>query len=396
MKQTSTALLIFVILVIGTLPQISTDLYTPSLPAIAHGLNAHVSLVQMSISLFILSQAVMQLFYGPLSEGIGRRLSVLLGISIAAVGGVLCLLAKNIDMLLLGRLIQGAGAGACSALFRSIARDVFSGEALSKAVAICSNFVIFSVVAAPFIGGVIQQYFNWRVVFLMLVVYTIFSWLVVKFLFKETSQHHNKDRLKLGFVFKTYVGLFANRHFMSYSLCVFLAMGGLMSWIVSGPVILIKLLGISPAEFGTLTVFAGMMMFFANMTNIRLVKKIGMEKTIRAGLSIMLFAGVLMLALKFLLPMGVLVVLIPAMIFIFGATLIWPNTFALAFGPLAHIAGYAGSVYGFIQVFGGAVFGLIISHIAEQSQLPLACMLIVSAVGAIVVLKILGKPAQSS
>lgn len=396
MKKQSTALVLFVILVVGTLSQVSTDLYTPSLPAIAHSLGAHVNLAQLSVSLFILSLAVAQLFYGPLSEGIGRRLSLLLGISIAIVGSLLCLFAKNIDMLLLGRLIQGAGAGACASLFRSIFRDSFSGAELSRVLSYITNIVILSVVAAPFIGGFVQQYLGWRAVFVILTAYTIFAFLVVTFLFKETNQHHHKDRLKLSFIAKTYASLFVNRNFMGYSICVFLAIGGLFSWIISGPIVLINIVGISPAEFGMLTIFTGIMMFFANIFNAKLVKRLGSTKMIYIGLSIMLFSGLLMLAFKVLLPIGVLVVLVPAMSFVFGATMIWPNTFALAFGPLGHIAGYAGAVYGFIQTMGGALFGLVISHIAEHSQLPLACMLIVSAASAAAALRFIPKPERLS
>lgn len=394
MKQASVGFSIFIILVVGVLSQISTDLYTPSLPAIARGLNVDVNLAQMSVSLFILSQAFTHLFYGPLSEGVGRRITLLFGIAIAGVGSLLCLFAKNIDILLLGRVIQGAGAGACTALFRSIARDRFSGEQLSGAMAIASNFVVLSIVAAPFVGGIIQQFLDWRAVFFILTLYTVFTWCVVKFLYKETSQHHHKDRLKLGFILHTYRSLFGNRHFIAYSLCVFLTSGGMISWIVSGPVVLIKLVGITPAEFGTLTVFIGMMMLLANFINVRIIKKIGMKNTIYIGLSIMLFSGLLMMGLKFIFPIGILVVFIPALVFVFGATFIWPNTFALAFGPLGEIAGYAGSVYGFIQVLGGAVFGMVVSHISEQSQLPVAWMFVVSAVGGLLVIRLMtSKPA---
>lgn len=393
MAQTKNILTIFLmILMIGTLPQISTDLYTPSIPAIAQSFAVPVNWVQMSLSLFVVTQAITQLFYGPLSDGIGRRKTLLIGFFIAIIGSGVCLFASNIEMLLLGRLIQGLGAGACSALFRSIFRDSFTGEQLSKLAAYLSNIVILSVVAAPFFGGLIQQYAGWRVVFICLTVYTITTFVVTFFCFKETSVHHHKDRLKLSFIAKTYFDLFCNRQFMGYTLCVFLSYGGLFAWITSGPVVLIKLVGISPSEFGMLTIFGGLAMFVANTINGKLVTKLGMPAMMRIGFLFMFLGGASMLLLAFAFPMHVITVLLPAVIFLFGVTFIFPNTFASAFAPLGHVAGYAGAVYGFVQTIGGAVFGLLLSHIVEHTQIPLAMMLITSSVLAFCSLTFLVKP----
>ena len=121
-----------IILFLCILPQAATDLYLPSLAAMAHYFSVNIDLAEWSIALYMIGMAASQLLYGPLSEGLGRKKPLLLGLIISFIGCLLCLFAQNIETLLLGRLLQGFGAGACSCLFRAMLRDLFKGELLVK------------------------------------------------------------------------------------------------------------------------------------------------------------------------------------------------------------------------------------------------------------------------
>src|SRR5690348_2866747 len=108
-----------IILLVGCSAQIASDIYAPSLPAISLALNTSIMHVQFSMVIYMFGLAISQLFYGPLSEGFGRRLPLMLGLSLMVVGNIFSLMAPSIGLLILGRLIQGCGAGACSVLWRS-------------------------------------------------------------------------------------------------------------------------------------------------------------------------------------------------------------------------------------------------------------------------------------
>ncbi len=114
-----------IILLIGCLSQMGSDIYSPSVPAIAQALHTHLGLVQWTMAIYMLGVALSLLFYGPLSDSIGRKKPLIIGLSLVLLGNVICLLSRNINTLLIGRFVQGCGAGACAGLWRAIFRDVF-------------------------------------------------------------------------------------------------------------------------------------------------------------------------------------------------------------------------------------------------------------------------------
>ncbi len=379
--------ILLIILLVATLTQISTDMYIPSLPGIAHHFHVSVGASQATMSLFILGVAITGLIFGYLSEIIGRRSTIVIGILIGIVGALICLFAPSIGILQLGRFVQGCGLGACSALWRSIFRDTYSGDELARVGSYLANFVLVSVVLAPFIGGYIEQYTSWRVTFIVLSAWSVIVLGMVVFLFKETGRHHGKHRAGLKFMLKTYGELIRCRHFMGFTFCSFLSYGGLFAWLTSGPVVLIKGAGISPVLFGWLSIITGAAMAAGGMVNGKLVKRVGSRNMMQRGWGIMVVAGILMAGGYYLWGIDVYTVLIPAVVFIFGSTLTFANAFSNAFANIGHIAGYGGGLYSTIQLIGGAVFSAILSHLSTTNQLPMAWLFVASAMLSWVVYK---------
>ena len=93
------------------LTQFAADIYSPSLPAISLALNTSIDNVQWSMSVYMFGIASSQLIYGPLSEGLGRKPPMIFGLLIMLMGSIICALTESIDQLILGRFVQGAGAG---------------------------------------------------------------------------------------------------------------------------------------------------------------------------------------------------------------------------------------------------------------------------------------------
>ena len=377
-NKTSYLWIFTLIVMIGSLTQIATDLYTPSLPAIAHFFHVRIGLSQLTLTVFMAGVAVTNLIYGPLSEGIGRRKAILIGLSIATVGAFISLSAHNIHTLLLGRLIQGIGCGSC-ALWRSIFRDTFTGDDLSKYGSYLGNIIIFTVVAAPFLGGYFQALAGWRLAFGFLTVYSFIIILFVIFGFKETHTSQDFSKLKPSFMLKAYGELLTHRTFMGICLAVFLSYGGMFAWVTVGPALLIHHLGVSPIFYGYLSIIAAAAMFFAGLFNGKVVKKYGANKMLNIGWLIMFIGGLSLLAQIAFISANVTSIMVSVFIFIFGATLIWPNAVANAFTPFGHIAGTAAALYAFLQLLGAAVFSLVLAHLPD-TRLSLAVAFIASAV----------------
>ena len=376
--MSSKFLIFLVVVLIGCLAGVSSDIYIPSLPAIAGDLKTSIDEVQWTIAIFMLGLSISQLVYGPISDAIGRRLPLIIAMLIMILGSFICFYAINIKILIFGRFIQGLGAGAGASLWRAIFRDSFDGADLPKYGGYLSIIIPFVVPTSAIIGGYLQTYFGWRSSFLFLILYSLVTIFIVLFRFKETSAHHHKDRLSRKFFVEAFGQLLSSSVFMGYTICTFLSYGAFFAWFTVSPVLLIKVVGISQIEFGWITsIGGGGTMILAGLFNGKMVAKFGSHFMLRTGWALMFLAGSLMMILKFIYGINVVVIVIPMILFYFGSTLIWPSVFAGAFAPFGKIAGYAASLYSFMQLGGGAVISALASYLPDNDQIPLAFIFIV-------------------
>ena len=374
-------LLFINILLVACLTSVATDIYAPSLTAIASTMHVSVSLAQFSLTVFMMGLAFSQLIYGPISEGVGRRIPLITGLLIFICGRLLSILATHIELLILGRLVQGLGAGACSALWRSIFRDVYQGDELSKYGAWVSVIVTFFVPAVPVLGGYFQKYIGWQANFGFLIFYSAVTLLLIVYIFKETSQHHHPERLKSPFILQAFKQLLTSPIFMGYTLAVFFCYGAFFSWFTVGPILLIKHIGLSPVEFGWISFIIGAgAMALAGAINGLIIERFGGKFMLRFGWATMFISGCLLLIGYSIFGLNLYAIIVPVFLFYFGVTFIWPNAFAGAFTPFGTIAGYAGSLYSFMQLGGGALIGSATAWLPASSPLPLAVIFITAPI----------------
>ncbi|MBS0286265.1 MAG: multidrug effflux MFS transporter [Proteobacteria bacterium] len=389
-------LLFFIIILAACLTQIAADIYTPSIPAIADHFDSTFQWVQWTMASYVFGVAVSQLFYGPLSEGIGRKKPIIIGLGIMLLGSLLAWMSTNVIFLIIARLIQGIGAGACAALWRSIIRDVLSGAQLAKYGSYFAIVITFVVPAAPTLGGYFQEYFGWQASFVFMIFYTLIALVTFVYGFSETSVHHHPDKINYTFAKDTFATLIKSPLFMGVTVCTFLSYGSLFASITIAPILLIHHLEMNTVAFGWL-MFMGTALAYSlsGFTNGKLVTRFGIVNMMRLGLFIMLIAGILMLMVSTFFELSVLSVVLPIFLFYYGSTFIWPNAFALAFSPFGHIAGYAGALYGAMQIGGGAVITGLVSLLPESNQITLAMtILCTTSLAWIVLEKISAKPKE--
>ena len=149
--------ILMAMLIIST-GQVGVSIYLPSLPMISKALQISQSDVQLLVTLFLIGFGVSQLFYGPLSDAIGRRPVFLLGQGIYLTGTLMCILfTHNIWILVLGRLLQGLGSGSASVLGRSVLRDCYDGRELTKALSYVSVTASIMPVLAPVLVAAVGE-----------------------------------------------------------------------------------------------------------------------------------------------------------------------------------------------------------------------------------------------
>ncbi|MEO8321426.1 MAG: MFS transporter, partial [Bradyrhizobium sp.] len=187
-EASSTVVQIAVLAALAATGTLATNILLPSLPQMAASLNVSSAAVTSAITIFLAVFAVGQLVVGPISDRYGRRWPVLIGFAVFFAGSVWCGLATDLPGLLTGRVIQAAGACATSVLSRAIARDMFSGAALARAMALIMIAMAAAPGFSPLLGGALDHYFGWRSEFVLVAVFAGLGALAYSRVFGET--HH--------------------------------------------------------------------------------------------------------------------------------------------------------------------------------------------------------------
>ena len=382
--------LLSVMILVACLTGFASDIYTPSFSNMAQDFCVPIYNIQNSMVIFMLGVSISQLIYGPLSEIIGRRIPLTIGLVIMFIGSVICLYAPDINLLLIGRFIQGSGAGACACLWRSIFRDSFNSTQISKYGGYLGIIMVFIVAASPALGGYLESYFGWRASFLAVTIYSLATLLLVWFVLHETSTSHHKDRFNIHFFVNAFGQLLSSPIFMGYAFCTFLTYGAFFSWFVLGSVLLIDNLGITATTFGLINLFlGGTSMALAGFFNGKMVTRLGTYSMLRLGWGLMFLSGVIIALSSYIYGQTLLSIMLSLFVFLFGTTLIWPNSFAGAFAPFGTIAGCAGALYSFIQLGGGVIIGWLSSFFLTKNPYSLSIVFIFTSIAAWIIFELI-------
>src|SRR6266513_3996649 len=212
-ETSSTTAEIAVLAMLAATGTLATNILLPSLPQMAASLKVSSAAVTSAITIFLAVFALGQLVVGPISDRYGRRWPVLTGLVVFLAGSIWCGLATDLPSLLTGRVIQAAGACATSVLSRAIARDLFSGAALARAMALIMIAMAAAPGFSPLLGGALDHYFGWRSEFIFVGVFAAIGAIAYATVLGET---HRSTRIPLNplAIGKNYLGLIADRRFL--------------------------------------------------------------------------------------------------------------------------------------------------------------------------------------
>src|SRR6202158_2747521 len=236
-ELSSTVLQIAVLAALAATGTLATNILLPSLPQMAASLNVSSAAVTSAITIFLAVFALGQLVVGPISDRYGRRWPGLTGFGGFLGGSIWGALAPDLPGLLIGRVIQAAGACATSVLSRAIARDLFSGAALGRAMALIMIAMAAAPGFSPLLGGALDHAFGWRSEFVFIGVFAGLGALAYAAVLGET---HRSTRTPLDplAIARTYFALSTDRRFLIPAATVSLIMGGLFAMFSAAPRIL--------------------------------------------------------------------------------------------------------------------------------------------------------------
>ena len=358
----------------GTL---ATNILLPSLPQMAASLNVSSAAVTSAITVFLAVFALGQLVVGPLSDRYGRRWPVLTGFAVFIAGSVWCSLATDLSGLLTGRVIQAAGACATSVLSRAIARDLFSGAALGRAMALIMIAMAAAPGFSPLLGGALDHTFGWRSEFIFVGAFAAIGAIGYGAVLGET---HHSTRIPLNplAIAKNYFSLIADRRFLIPAATVSLIMGGLFAMFSAAPRVLIEGLHFTPIQLGLFFAGTVMIVFAAGMLATKLGPRFGLDRSITGGLLTAATGSIAILLVSILHP-SFLPFLAAMCVFLLGMGIVNPLGTAQALSPFGEKAGAASALLGFWQMMGAAIGVWLAATVSHDAMFALGTVLTVAS-----------------
>jgi DHA1 family bicyclomycin/chloramphenicol resistance-like MFS transporter len=354
------------------LTALSIDVMLPALPQMrAEFAIDDPNRQQLVLTSYVAGFAAGQLFHGPLSDWLGRKPVLLVGLAVFALASFLCLAAHSFETLLAARFLQGLACAAPRVVAVAVVRDTYGGRRMAEVMSFVMMIFIVVPVIAPTLGSAVLLLGSWHLIFAFLCAFAlvVLAWSGLRL--PETHPATVREPMTLGWVARAFGQAIATPQTCGYTLATGVIFGSLMGYINSAQQIFVDAYSAGawfPVLFGCVAATLALAAFF----NSRFVMTLGMRRVSHAAL--LGFAATALVHLGIALatgqpPLALFVALMALMLFCFG--LIMPNFNALAMEPMGRIAGTASSFFGAVTTGLGAALGLWVGQQYDGSVTPL-------------------------
>ena len=272
---------------------LSTDIYLPAMPVMRQDLQGDV---ELTLTGFLIGFAIAQLIWGPISDHLGRRLPLFIGMLIFTLGSVGCALSKNIEQMVFWRIVQALGACTGPMLARAMVRDLFTS---TQAVQMLSTLTIIMAIApiiGPLLGGQMLRLASWHAIFWLLGIISL-SMFIALYWLPETLPPERRRRASLGQAFGNYLGLLSTPAFMSYTLCVTFFYVSAYAFIAGSPFVYINHFGVSSQHYGWLFAVNILGVMGLSFINRRLIRTVKLDTLLRSATTVAMLATLLLAGL---------------------------------------------------------------------------------------------------
>jgi len=372
--------LVLILSLLSMMGALSIDAYLPALPAISHDFGSTSAAVQQTLTLYIISFAIMALFYGTLSDSFGRRSIILYSLACYFVSTVGAAFAPSLSWLLFFRLMQGLFAGSGPVISRAIIGDFFSGAEAQKIMAYTSAVFGLAPAIAPILGGWILAHSDWRTIFYVIAIFSFLLWVACYFWLPESLPPSKRHPFHFRPIVARYIEVSSHARFMLRSIATAMTFVGIMLYVAAAPAYIINLLHLTVKDFGWLFVSFIGGMTLGSMASGRYSHKVKPGTLICIGYILMALSTVANLIYSGFFVIHVPWAVIPQFFYGFGAAICTPVMTVLTLEMFPQVKGMPASLQSFIFLVIFAVISGCIVPLLFSSALLLA---IGSAVGLI-------------
>ncbi len=367
---------------ITALGPLSIDMYLPAFPHIAADFATTPSAIQASLSACILGLALGQLVVGPISDAVGRRRPLFVGLAVYALMSVLCALAPTAPLLVAARFAQGLAGSAALVIATAVARDLYHGAAAARFFSTLMLVMGLAPILAPVLGAQMLRLVSWHGIFLVLAAAGLALIAVMVRVLPETLPPENRRPGGLGNTLTAFAGVLRDRVFLGNAAVAGLAFAAMFAYIAGSPFVLQKIYGVSAQDFALVFGANALGLIALSQVNGKLVHRVGPRRLTVAGL-VALAVGAVVLQAAVLLDFGLWGVLAGLFVVVASQGLVAPNVSAMALGNHGRNAGSASALLGTVRFLVGAIAAPLVGLAGEGTALPMAGIIGLCAMAAL-------------
>jgi DHA1 family bicyclomycin/chloramphenicol resistance-like MFS transporter len=359
---------------------ISTDLYLPAMPMMARALSSNSGTMELTISGYLIGFSLGQLLWGPIGDRYGRRMPVVVGLVLFAIGSAGCALSGTAAVMIGWRVVQAVGACAGVVLARAMVRDLYAGNRAAQMMSTLMTVMAIAPLVGPLVGGQILALSSWQAIFWTLVGVGILT-LAAMFALPETLAPERRNREPLGRAMANYLHLLREPKLMGYAGAGAFFYGGMYAYIAGTPFAYIDYHHLRPQLYGLLFGAGIVGIMATNLLNARLVMKLGSVTLMRFGTTGAALAALILAADARTGWGGLWGLALPLFAFVGLTGFIVANSIAGALASFPERAGAVSALVGSLQYGTGILGSAMVGAFADGTPWTMGWVIATMGVG---------------
>ena len=342
---------------------LSIDMYLPALPSMADDFGVSTAFMANSVPAYFIGLVFGQLFYGPLSDRVGRVKPLYFGMTLYVIASIVCATTNSEYVLFVGRTVQALGACVGSVVTRAAIRDRLTARQTAKAFSIMILVMGLAPILAPSLGALFLRFFDWHSIFWFLAAFGALNLLLTKLFFFETLTQENRNIRPVKEVLSQYWDLLKDPTFNYPAIGGGLLMGAMFVYISAASELIMDTYGISATHFGW--IFGLNAAGFIGLTQLNqwLINRFRILSILRFGAMMQVVSAAMLFTLGLVFGSDAWLPLVLVCIFfcIAALGLTQPNASAIALAFQKRRAGMASALQGSLMFSVGIFGGLLLN-----------------------------------
>lgn len=326
------------------------DTYLPSFPDIEAEFQVSRALMSQTLGFYLAAAAFFTLVWGPLSDRIGRRYTILGTLIIYIIASVGCAMAESYPSFLVFRILQGAAASGGMIAGRAMVRDAYDAQTAHRMISYVMMLFALAPAIAPVFGGWLHDLFGWRSVFYFLALYGISMWLLTIRFLGETLPNEHRQSIHPVQIGRLYRDVLMKRRFLFLVFTLGTAFGGLFLYIAGSPTVIYDFLGLGVDSFGVQFIPMTSGIIIGSFVSSRLTHRFNAQTLVTTSIVILGLACSLNLVQAWWLPINIYTLIAPQVVYAFGIAFLMPGITVMAMDCFPQNRGAATAVQSFVQM----------------------------------------------